>query len=251
MDIIAHRGASHDAPENTLAALELAWQQGADAAEVDIQITRTGQLIVLHDPDTARTTGHHAVAAQSTLKELRQLDAGRWKGASWTGIRIPTLAEAFDMVPRGKRLFVEIKCGAECVPEWIQVFRRSGLRPQQVVPIGFDRTLMGQLKTALPRLETCLVARFRRSWRSARWTPTLTQMIQPALEAGLDALDLGAHRILNPAQIRQIHLAGLKVYVWTVDAPAKARKFQSAGIDGLTTNRPGWLRQQLEKKQTA
>jgi len=247
MDIIAHRGASHDAPENTLAALDLAWQQGADAAEVDIQMTRTGRLVVIHDPNTLRTTGHHGLVAQSTLKALRRLDAGRWKAPHWNSTRIPTLAEAFDLIPPGHRLFVEIKCGPECLPEWARIFRQSRCRPDQVVPIGFDRDTLRRLKMELPGLETCLVARFRRDWKSARWTPHLTHFIHAALEAGLNGLDLGAHRILMPGQVRQIHQAGLKVYVWTVDSPSQARTFLAADIDGLTTNRPGWMREQLGK----
>ena len=250
MLFIAHRGASRDAPENTLAALDLAWQQGADAAEVDIQISRTGRLVVFHDPNTVRITGHNRLVSQLTLQQLRRLDAGSWKHPRWSGARIPTLAEAFDLVPAHRRLFVEIKCAATCVPEWTRVFQRSGLRPDQVVPIGFDLPTLRLLKSALPRLETCLVTRFRRSWKSGRWNPPLTRLIHDVLEAGLDGLDLGAHRLLTPAQVRLIHQTGLKVYVWTVDSPALARKFQAAGIDGLTTNRPGWLRRQLNQPPT-
>src|SRR5687767_10257607 len=85
MQFIAHRGASHDAPENTLAAVRLAWAQHADAVEVDVHLTRDGRLAVIHDPDTQRTAGVARVVAQSTLAELQLLDVGRWKASRFAG----------------------------------------------------------------------------------------------------------------------------------------------------------------------
>src|SRR5687767_8313270 len=81
LEIIAHRGASHDAPENTLAAFRLGWQQGADANELDIHQTKDGQIVTLHDKSTKRTTGIAFDVTQQTLAELRGQDAGGWKGA--------------------------------------------------------------------------------------------------------------------------------------------------------------------------
>lgn len=100
VDIIGHRGASHDAPENTLAAFKLGWEQGADAVELDIWLTKDGKIVCLHDADTKRTTGVLKKAADSTLAELRTLDAGTWKDAKWRGEKIPTLTEALAAIPR-------------------------------------------------------------------------------------------------------------------------------------------------------
>src|SRR3954468_15593010 len=117
MVIIAHRGASRDAPENTLAAVRLAWAQHADAVEIDVHLTRDGRLAVIHDPDTQRTTGVPRIVAQSTFAELSELDAGAWKNARFAGEKIPALEDVLAVVPDGKRLFVEIKGGPEVVPE--------------------------------------------------------------------------------------------------------------------------------------
>ena len=112
MLIIAHRGASFDAPENTLAAVNLAWQQNADAVEVDVHLSRDGHLFVIHDADTRRTTGLDRKVAQLKLPQLPRHDAGRWKGAQWRGEKIPTLDEVLATVPRGKKIFIEIKSRA-------------------------------------------------------------------------------------------------------------------------------------------
>lgn len=142
LEIVAHRGASDEAPENTREAVEAAWKAGADAVEVDVRLTADGKLAVIHDEDAKRTTGTGAVVAKSTLEDLRKLDAGSWKGPRWKGCRIPTLEEVLATVPRGKRLFVEVKCGAEAVPELARVLRESGRAPREAVVIGFDPETM-------------------------------------------------------------------------------------------------------------
>src|SRR4051794_3938882 len=99
VEVIAHRGASHDAPENTLAAIKLAWQQEADAAEFDLHLSRDGKLVVIHDADTRRVAGVDKRVAEQTLAELRRLDVGAWKGPRFAGERIATLEEVLATVP--------------------------------------------------------------------------------------------------------------------------------------------------------
>ncbi|MDP6721144.1 MAG: glycerophosphodiester phosphodiesterase family protein, partial [Pirellulaceae bacterium] len=91
--IVAHRGASYDAPENTLAAFRLAWRQGADGIEGDFYLTKDGQIVCIHDADTKRTAGVSRQVAKSTLAELRELDVGRWKDEEFAGERMPTLQQ--------------------------------------------------------------------------------------------------------------------------------------------------------------
>jgi len=242
-EIIAHRGASHDAPENTLASIQLGWEQGADAVEIDVQFSKDDHIVVIHDDNTRKTAGVRKKVSAQTLAQLKALDVGRWKHAKWAGERIPTLAEAFATIPDGKRLFVEIKCGAECIPQFVQDFNASGRKAGQVVPIGFSLETMRQLKQALPELEACWVAAFRRTLRG--WSPKAEKLIERATEAGLDGLDVGSNGPVNAAFARKVHDAGLKLYIWTVDSPAKAGRLIDAGVDGITTNKPGWLRSQL------
>ena len=244
MMLIAHRGASHDAPENTVAAAQLGWAQGADAVEIDIQSSKDGRIVVFHDDSTRRTAGRRQRIGAQTLAELRALDAGSWKHPKYAGEKIPTLDEVVATIPVGKRLFVEFKCGPEVLPEFAGVLKRAGRSPQQIVPIGFSLTTMAAVKIHLPLLEVCWVAGFKRDWKG-RWQPTAAKLIEQAKAFGLDGLDLGAHGPLDAAFVREVHAAGLKLYVWTVDSLAKARALAAAGVDGVTTNKPGWLREQL------
>lgn len=247
VEIIAHRGASREAPENTLSSIRLGWEQGADAVEIDVHQSRDGHIVVIHDAHTRKTGGVTKRVRAQTLAELRALDVGRWKHRRWAGECIPTLGEALDTVPDGKRLFIEIKCGPECLPEFVATIKGSRKKPGQVVPIGFDLTTMKLVKWALPELEVAWVQGFRHAWHGG-WMPRADTLIARAKEAGLDALDVGGRGPVNELFAEKVHAAGLKLYIWTVDAPGQARRLAAAGVDGLTTNRPGWLREQLEKK---
>ena len=109
--IIAHRGASHLAPENTLASVNLAWELGADAVEVDVHLTGDGRIVAIHDTTTGRTGGTQLEVAQTYSRHLRRLDVGRHKNHDFAGEPIPFLGEVLDTIPPGRHLFIEIKCG--------------------------------------------------------------------------------------------------------------------------------------------
>ena len=107
VEIIAHRGASHAAPENTLAAARLAWSENADAMEADFRLTADGQIVALHDETTRRVAGTAHVVAETSLAELQQLDVGRWKDPQFAGESPPTLGQLLETVPEGKRFLAE------------------------------------------------------------------------------------------------------------------------------------------------
>jgi glycerophosphoryl diester phosphodiesterase len=250
VEIIAHRGASADAPENTLASIELAWRQHADAVEVDVQFSKDGEIVVIHDAHTRRTAGFRGKVRGLTLAQLKKLDAGRWKHPKWAGERIPTLGEALAIVPPDKRFFIEIKCRAEALPQFEKIITRSPLPPAQIVTIGFDLELMARIKKGIPALEVCWISQFWRNWRTGGWRPKPETLIRKAREAGLDGLDLGRRGPINAKFMAQARAANLKVYVWTVDSPTRARRLLQAGVDGITSNRPGWLREKLSPRGT-
>lgn len=260
-EIIAHRGASFDAPENTLAALRLGFAQGADAGELDIHLSKDGRIVVHHDADTGRSAGLRQAVVAQTFTELRSLNVGQW--GKWQGSafseRIPLLTEVLAVVPAGRRLFIEIKVGAEILPELAQVIRASGLAAAQLPLITFNLAVAQAAKSRLPAHEVCWIVDYR--WEGF-YTPTqsvtkpssrdvkslppkIDDLIKQAKAAGLDGLDLEAKFPIDAAFVQKIHAAGLKLYTWTVDDPAVARAFAAAGVDGLTTNRPGWMRGQL------
>ena len=172
----------------------------------------------------------------------------RSKGKRWAGEKIPTLAAVLATVPDGKRLFVEFKCGPDGIPEFKRAAKEAGKRTGPMVAIGFSRETMRQLKAEMPGLEVCWISKFRRHWRTGRWSPAAERLIAAAQEIGVDGLDLDARSPVNSALIEKLRVAGLKVYVWTVDSPAKASQLEAAGVDGITTNRPGWLREKLDRR---
>jgi len=242
-EIIAHRGASQDAPENTLAAFKLGLEQGAAAIELDVHLTKDGRLAVIHDGNTQRTTGVSKKVAETSLADLQALDAGAWKGAKWQGTRIPELAEVLEMLPVGKRVFIELKCGAEALGELERVMRASGRAAEQMVLIGFDFAVMAEAKRRNPGRRVCWVVEPRSGF--AGRGPTAAELAERAAAGKLDGLFLSQKFPLDAGFVGKLKAAGLACYVWTVNDAAVAKRLEAAGVAGLCTDRPGWLRAEL------
>jgi glycerophosphoryl diester phosphodiesterase len=245
VEIIAHRGASHDAPENTVAAVRLAWRQNADAAEFDVFLSKDNIIVAIHDKDTKRVAGVNHRVALHTFAELRKLDVGRWKDAKYAGERIPRLEEMLATVPEGKRVFIEVKCGPEIVPVLDRALRASKLKPAQTPVISFHADVIAAAKKTRPDLEAYWVVSLKPA--KGKKVPTAEELIQRAKQIGADGLDLSATETLDAAFAKKVKSAGLKLYVWTVNDIELARRMVEIGVDGITTDRPGWLREQLAK----
>jgi glycerophosphoryl diester phosphodiesterase len=170
--------------------------------------------------------------------ELQKLDCGRWKSPKYAGERLAPLEDVVGTIPSGKRMLVEIKTGPEIVPHFPSV-------AANVAPIGFDLEAIAAMKAARPDLRCYWVVGWRRDSKRGGWLPKPAHLIGQALEHKLDALDVGANGPVTAAFVKKAHAAGLGVYVWTVDSPAKAKQLRAAGVDGIATNRPGWMRAQL------
>ena len=130
-------GASFDAPENTLSAVALAWKQGADAVEIDVHCSRDGKVVVIHDPTLRKLARCPGSVCDKTFAELQRLDVGLWKHERWLGERIPSIEAVLGTIPKRKRLFIEVKCGVEGLPELVVALSRSGTAVKSVVLLGF------------------------------------------------------------------------------------------------------------------
>lgn len=246
-DIIAHRGASHDAPENTLAALKLGYEQRADACELDVRLTKDGKIVLMHDADTGRTTGVSNKVDTRTLDQLRALEVsqwGRWKGGKFSE-KVPVLSEALATVPEGKRMFIEIKVREEILPELERVIAASGRKPEQLPIITFHYETARAAKARFPKHEVSWLASYEKDKTTGK-LPEIDELIRKAKAAGLDGLDLNFRFPIDKAFVKKVHDAGLKLYTWTVNDAAVARLHVEAGVDGITTDRPAWLRAQLK-----
>jgi len=246
-EIVAHRGASHDAPENTLASINLAWKQNSDAVEIDIQLTADGKIVAMHDKTPKRTAGgKDTPISEHTLAELRTLDAGSWKGKQFAGERIPTLAEILETIPAGKRLFIEIKTEAEILPELKRVLDAAG-RPARETPlICFSYETMRAAKELMPELKMYWLVKLEKDKQTGQPNYTAEQLIEKVRAARLDGVDLGAAPPLDEDFIQKLRTAGLEIYVWTVNDVEQARVYKKLGLDGITTDKPDVMLEELK-----
>ncbi len=252
--IVAHRGASYDAPENTMAAFKLAWEQGADGVEGDFYLTSDGQIVCTHDTDTKRVAGKKLVVEKSTLAELQALDVGSWKDPKYANERMPTLADVLAAVPEGKKVFIECKSGDKIVEPMIEICRQGKVPLENLVVISFHKDVIKACHEQLPELKSHWLTDYKESKEgSGDWSPDPHRVLRTLRETG--AAGLGSKAALghfNQAFIDSLGEGGFKEFhVWTVDNPKVARHYRDLGAWGITTNRPGWLREQLENAEEA
>ena len=229
--VIAHRGDSANAPENTLPAFVSGVQSGADLVELDYYHSADGVPVVFHDKDLDRTTdakevfGRAKISIQSLrLAELQRLDAGRWYGPAFRGTRIPTLEAALDTIQSGSTALVERKSGdpGTC----IALLRRKDWLDKVVVQ-SFDWPFVKECHRLAPQLMLAALG-------SEELTAEKLDEIAAtgARVIGWQEKDVGLE------VIREVHRRGHKLWVYTVDDVSRARELVAAGIDGIITNNP-------------
>lgn len=244
VEIIGHRGASHLAPENTMSAVLLGWEKGADV-EVDVQLSKDNRMVVIHDKTTKHITGKDLAVAKTTSAELRKLDYGRFKSGRFAGEPIPFLEDVISSIPKGRKLYVEIKCGPEILPFLRKTIDESG-KKSRIVIIGFDLETVARSKALMPGIPTYWLKGTEKDKETKAYIPHSPDLVRIARENGLDGLDVN-HNGVDKVFMDAVEAAGQKLYVWTVDDPEESRRLVKLGVAGITTNRPGWLREQLER----
>jgi glycerophosphoryl diester phosphodiesterase len=243
VEIIAHRGASYLAPENTMAAVRLGWEKQADV-EVDVYLSKDGQIILMHDKTTKRTAGGVEFAvAETDWAQLCALDVGSFKAPEFAGERIPLLADVIATIPPGRKLYVEIKCGPEILPALKQTIDASG-KKSQIVIIGFGLDTVTASKKLID-VPTYWLKGTEKVKDTEQWIPHDPALVRTAQERGLDGLDVHYAGVTEDL-VRAAKAYGQKLYVWTVDDPDEAARLVALGVAGITTNRPAWLRDQLK-----
>ncbi len=237
--IFAHRGASAHAPENTLAAFELALQQGADGIELDVKLTADGHVVVFHDARLERTTDGAGRLAGKTLAELRSLDAGRFFSEKFRGEKIPLLEEVFEVI--GKRALLNIELTNYTTPHddlvarVCELVRRHALQ-ENVLFSSFLPFNLSQAARLLPQAPRGLLA--LRGWAGA-WARSF-------------GFAFGDYAALHPhvadanaQQVQRVHRLKRRIHVWTVNRAEDFQRLQAWGVDGIFTDDPLLARRAL------
>lgn len=238
--IVAHRGASAEAPENTLAAFRRAWELGAESCELDVRVTRDGHVVVIHDDNTKRTSGGTAdlVVADATLAQLRALDVGAWKGARYRGETIPTLAEALDATPPGRMLFVEIKTSAADA----DVIARTVLaadprkRTATLALQAYDPDALAAVAERLPGVEAYWTVDAPTDERG-QLLPYPTDLVRAAAERRFTGLAVD-QRGADDRFVAAVAAAGLVLDVWTVNDAGGILAWREKGARWIETDHP-------------
>jgi glycerophosphoryl diester phosphodiesterase len=238
LQFIAHRGASYDAPENTISAIKLAFEQYADGVEIDVRMTLDGHLVVMHDETAYRVSGKAWRIARRNLEDLKKLDVGKIKGTRWADERIPSLEEVLQVLPRGKRLFIEFKCGQEAIVLLKQILEKYG-RTEDVAVVSFDLQTLRQSKREMPE---CTAYWIHDAGRLDEYIKNW--IVKKCSKVGIDGFMFSAEAV-NRELVEFVHEANLELYTWTVNSAKLVNNLKRWQVDGVITDRPGWLREQM------
>jgi glycerophosphoryl diester phosphodiesterase len=230
--ILAHRGASAHAPENTLAAFKLALEQGAHGVELDAKLSADGEVVIIHDPSVNRTTNGQGQVSQLDLTALRELDAGSFFSDQFKGEKIPTLAEVFETI--GKRAIINVELTNYKTPrdglahKVCELVRRFELQ-DSVLFSSFLPSNLARTRSLLPDVPRGLLA-------LGGWIGWWARSF---------GFNFGDYQALNPGlsdttpqQIARVHRLKRYVNVWTVNAAEDMRRLISWGVDGIITDDP-------------
>ena len=230
--VIGHRGAARHAPENTLAGLAAARRLGLDWVEFDVMLTADGHPVLMHDDSLKRTTGLDRLLCDTTLAELRRLDAGSWFGPAFAGEPVPTLLETFDALARlGLGANIEIK---PAPGQAVATARVTVEAVKRAWPAGLPAPLVSSFEVAALEVARDLAPELPRGY--------LVDELPPDWQA--TALGLGCvsvhpwHEPLTQSQARQLKAAGYRIVVYTVNEGASARELLDWGVDAVITDDP-------------
>jgi glycerophosphoryl diester phosphodiesterase len=233
-NIIAHRGASADAPENTLAAMELAIQQGADWVEIDVQETRDGEVVVLHDADLKKIGNSNFKVSESSLEELQSVDIGSWMDASFSDQRIPTLEQLLAFCKGRVKVFIELKYYGheQHLEERVaKIVENAGMK-DQVAVMSLSYAGIRKMKSIRPEWPVGLLSSIA---------------IGDITRLEVDFFAINA-QFAKRSFVKRVHRKNQKVLVWTVNDPVTMSAMMSRGVDGIITDKPGLAAKVMQER---
>ena len=233
--VTAHRGFSEKAPDNTLAAFQAAIDEGAEYVELDVQETADGRLVVIHDPDLARTTNGSGKIIEMTFNEIQQFDAGSWKDACYTGEVVPELAAVIDAVKGKLKLNIEIKYytdNSKIVEKLLQLVTEKKITDACFFT-SFQWDAIDKIKQLMPTMRAGYL---------------FGEMPDNTIyEANVDLFSV-SHRLVTPEFVRKAHAAGKEVHTYTVNDIEEMQRVIDCGVDNIITNCPDKLIAYLDNR---
>ncbi len=244
VEVIAHRGGSRLAPENTLAAFQNAIDLGVDMIEIDVEQTSDSVVVVIHDSKVDRTTNGKGSVDSLSFDYIRTLDAGSWFDKSFENEKIPTLDEVLDLINGKVKLLIEIKEGSERYPEieqkTVNVVQNYNAYSWVIVQ-SFNKKAIDRVR----RLDKGVKTFYLLGRNFDEYYAELRSDNNPELKLNYDGIAVH-HSKLSPESVDSVKQFGLEVYTWTVDEVDEMKKMMDAGVDGIITDSPDKLINLLE-----
>ncbi len=242
--VIAHRGGSNLAPENTLGAFKNAIRLGVDMIEIDVEQTADSVVMVIHDTKVDRTTNGEGKLETLTYDYVKTLDAGSWFSDEFKGEPLPTLEQTLQLIDGRVMLLIEIKDGSERYPgierRTVELVHKYKAKPWVIIQ-SFNRKAIDRVRALDPKIRTYFLmgAKFNEFYNNA-----VSQGKDFKFEHEGVAIH---HSALNDQNVSGMQQMGIKVFVWTVNNPEDMKKFIDIGVDGIITDAPDKLLELLKK----
>lgn len=237
VDNVAHRGASAYAPENTIAAFDKAVEMKADYIEIDVQRSKDGKLVVIHDTTVDRTTDGSGKVGNLTFKELRNLDAGSWKGEQFTGAKISTFDEILNRYHGKIGILIELKAPElypgieENIAKKLKERNLDKSQNEKIIVQSFNHNSMKKMNELLPKVPIGVL------------TSSSADATEQALQEFSTYADYfnPSYGIVTPDLVNQVHSLGMKIGSWTVRSQEAADFLLDVGVDAIITDYPDYV----------
>ena len=239
MKVFAHRGASGYAPENTIVAIKKAIEMKADGIEIDIQLTKDGKIVVMHDWKVDRTTTGRGYVYELDYDYIKTLDAGQWFTKDFIGETVPTLEEVLDILPKDMMLNIEIKDTARhhtnIEEKMLEVLKKYPDKFENIIVSSFHHDKIKKRQKLEPKLKLALL--------------TDSEFIE--IEKYLSSNGLSSYsyhpeiNLISKEDVEKLHDSGVKIFVWTVNKEEDLNYLVKLGVDGVITNYPDIMKELL------
>ena len=207
---------------------------------MDVRLTKDNQIVCHHDKSCLRTAGNPITIKDSEYEELSKLDIGSWFGEEWKEETIPLLSEVLDLIPKKKEIYIEVKTGTEITDQLIKDIYQHKEKIKEISIISFYPEVIKEIKSIAPELTANLLVNFE--------GPKLIEendIVRMMKEINADGIGAQNHKSLDIHFFNKINRENKKVHVWTVNSKEEAKRYYELGLDSVTTNCPGKIREYL------